>query len=229
MGRPQTARSLLLFAALVGFAYWLGALARSGIAFEQLADLPKWLLIVWKGLATGLLVLSAFAAARTRHLRQLAVATGVIWFADLWLAGGFLVLSGFIFVSAHLIAIHAYAAMPARAPLTAMSWLLQAVAVVIGTATIAAGFYLGLPVLFALFPMFSAICAVFAARSTMPLLLSALGTLVFFVSDATVVLSAELAGGRVAWGWLSWLTYFAGLGMVVAGIVCASERERRNP
>lgn len=227
MARPQIARTLLALAALVGLAYWLGALARSGIAFEQLADLPKWLVIGWKGLATGLLVLSAFAAANTRPLRLLAGAVAVIWFADLWLAAGYTVLAGCIFVAAHLIAIRAYAAMPARAPRPLLAWVLQAAAVLAAAGTVATALHIGAPPLFALFPVFSALCAVFAARSTMPLLLNATGMLVFFVSDAAVVLTVGAEGARAAWGWLTWLSYFAGLCMVVAGIVRAGPRAMR--
>lgn len=227
--RPVAARWLLALAALVGAAYWAGALARSGIAFDQLAALPKPAVVAWKGLATGLLVLSAFAAARTRWCRLLAWAVAVIWFADLWLAVGYTVTAGVIFVVAHLMAIRAYIAMAVSHPLTGSSWALQAIAAIAGAAVVGAAFRREVPVLFALYPAFSAICALVAARSSMPLMLSAFGTLVFFVSDAVVVLSFASENGRTWWGWLSWFTYFAGLTLVVSGIVTAAERtEARN-
>lgn len=222
MTRNSLARVLLVLGAAAGAGYWLGALARAGIGFEQLADLPKASIVTWKGIATGLLVLSAFAAANTRPLRQLAISVAIIWLADLWLALGYMVTSGVIFVTAHLVALHAYATMGKPGPHGIGSSCVQVLAVVAAAIVVAAGFHLDLPVLFALYPVFSAACALVAARSTMPLLLSAAGMLVFFVSDAVVVLSVVSEAGRTGWGWLSWLTYFGGLTMVVGGILAAS-------
>lgn len=168
MATARTQPPLVIwFAAIIlGCIYFLGALGRSGVAFETFAYWPKALVIALKGAATGLLVVVAWLSATSRPQSLLAVSLSIIWLADITLALGAVHLSGTIFVVAHLVAIAAYWQL--RSPEKAMP-LFRAFAfaiVLFGMAsiTIPAQFF-PLSMLLVLFPFFSLLSAAAALLS----------------------------------------------------------------
>ncbi len=227
LSQSTTKRRLLAAAIVVGMVYWLGSMGRSGIAFPEFADWPKPLVIALKATATGLLVAAAWVAATTPVRRLLAISLSVIWVADIVLAVRFVVLAGMIFVVAHVIAITAYAKvrdprkatppyliLSASVPVVGMAWLLFATQ---GTE---------ISLLMSLFPAFSLVSAAVALQSRYPLWSLGAGTVIFSLSDIVGVMSLTLENG-IGLSWLVWLTYFAGLSLIVWTLIQAPEPE--NP
>lgn len=216
--RPQGAQTIWLIAVALGLAYWLGALGRADIAFQSLSTLPKAAVVTGKCLATGALVAAAFLAANTSAKRLMARAIAIIWVADLTLALGHAQLSGYIFVAAHLLAIGAFLRMPKRTTGRALAAVPGLAAWCCGIAGAIAAYRMGAGWLMATFPLFSATAALIAGRTVLPLVFVGGGYAVFFISDVVVVLAISADRGA-EWGWLSWLTYFGGLSMIVHGLI----------
>lgn len=224
MDQGSTARNLWLIAVALGAAYWLGAAARSGIGFAFLADLPKALVIAWKCAATGTLVLSTFFAVRRTSLQRMTAVFAMIWLADLILALGQAVVSGVVFAGAHLMAMSVILKHGRREHHKAAAWALAVGVLALAAASLVTVWQLGGSLLFAIFPLVSAITTALAARSALPLALVALGYGIFFLSDAAVVIAMSLPGGARSWGWFSWLTFFGGLVLISRGLAVAVGR-----
>lgn len=216
---PITPRSTVIWIAtcLIGFGYWLGALARSGIVFDALADLPTYVLVPWKGACTAGLALSVAVASRGPAANRLALALAISAVADMLLAAGQLIVCGVLFSISHLIAISVFwshrdrsAASVRRAAATmvpvasfALSWL-----AIRGTE---------LPFYFALYPLLSGIMAASAIVSRFPVWLCGLGAVVFICSDVLVVAWLGVLARDPSFGFLTWLTYFVGYAMLARG------------
>lgn len=213
--------SIAIWAAtcVVGFGYWLGALARSGIAFHSLADLPALILVPWKGACTLGLALSVAAARQGRAGSIVAGALTISAIADMLLAAGSMIASGVLFSLSHLIAISVFwqrrdrsASLVRRVaagmvPVTSFALSLLAIR---GT---------GLPIYFALYPLLSGIMAATAIVSRFPVWLCGLGAVIFICSDVLVVAWLGVLGRDPSLGFLTWLTYFAGYAMIARGAV----------
>lgn len=218
----HTARlsSLLWIAAvLLGTLYWCGAMGRSGLAFEAFADWPKHWVIALKGAATGALVAAVWLCATSTAKRLLALSLSVIWTADIVLALGQIILSGFIFVGAQLLAMAAY--WRARsAQKAAPQFLLMAAAIVVFGmgGFIWAAQDLGITPMMLLFPIFSLLSAALALLSHFRFWPLAAGTIIFSLSDSLGVLSLSAPDG-LDFRWLVWTTYFGGLAMISWSLV----------
>jgi hypothetical protein len=224
LDQGSTARNLWLLAVALGATYWFGAAARSGIGFAFLADLPRALVIAWKCAATGMLVLSTFFAVRGTGLQRMTAVFAMIWLADLILALGQAVVSGVVFACAHVVAASVILKHGRREHDKVAAWALATGVLALALASLVAVWQLGGSLLFAVFPLCSAIATALAARSTLPLALVALGYGIFFLSDAAVVVAMASPGGAKPWGWFSWLTFFGGLALMSRGLAVASGR-----
>lgn len=218
--REYVVKILLLFALVLGTAYWFGALARSGYAFELLIDIPRSLVIVWKSICTGLLVAACWLIATSRVRIILASGLSTIWIADIALALGYVTIAGVIFVIAHMLAILAYSYARDK---EAFSYVRLFAAVSIPVLTLSIVFVATLKtnisVMLLLFPLFSACVASVAVLSRFSIWLCGCGTLIFVLSDITFVIASNNVGEANSVGWLVWLTYFMGLWLIATGIV----------
>lgn len=223
----KSAARLLWFAAIAaGTLYWLGSLGRSGVAFHELAAWPKLFVVALKATATGLLVLASWAVARRNDTWLVTAALAIIWLADIVLALGYAVPSGFIFVLAHAVAIFAYLRCLSREKLRAG---MIAVAAAMPTIGMAIHVYvtgaLNLSPLFTVFPLFSLLVAMVATLSRFPFWPLAAGTILFPVSDIVGIYSLYAHEGHSI-AWLTWFSYFGGLALIVLGLIAAPDPEK---
>jgi hypothetical protein len=212
--RPKLQFALWAGAVIAGFAYLLGALGRSGVAFEDFAQWPKAGVIALKCTATGLLVAVAWLSAISRPRTLLALSLSIIWLADLILALGAIMLSGTIFVAAHLVALAAYHQLRSPDKNTANYHVMGLVIIISGMAcTIIPALFFPMSTLMMLFPLFSLISAAAALRSRFPFWTLGAGTIIFPMSDVLGVVMLSAPHG-VALSWLVWTTYFCGLALI---------------
>ena len=201
-------------AVIAGFVYLLGALGRSGVAFEDFAQWPKTGVVALKCTATGLIVAVAWLSATSRPRTLLALSLSIIWLADLILALGAVVLSGTIFVAAHLVAIAAYHQLRSPNKNTALYHAMGIIVILSGMAgTIIPALFFPISTLMMLFPLFSLISAAAALRSRFPFWTLGAGTIIFSMSDILGVIALSAPHG-VALFWLVWTTYFCGLALI---------------
>ena len=209
--------------------YFFGALARSGVAFDVLESLPKTFVIYWKAVCELLLVFVAWMVAESRTSRVLALAVTIIFVADMFLALGAVSMAGFIFVIAHLISVYAYLKSPSSSPANstinaAIKWLsiipISLVILLIVWSLSKSTFQL-----IALFPAFSALVAYSALRSSYPIAMTGIGTVLFWISDCVFVVTVLVTGDATSVGWLVWLTFSSGLLLIVLGLMTKSRRE----
>ena len=97
-------RNLWLTAIVVGVIYWIGSLARSGLAFEELASLPKPLIVATKGLFSALLAMSVFAARKGSASNMVGAALVISAIGDMLLVTAGSAAGGLAFAFAHLLA-----------------------------------------------------------------------------------------------------------------------------
>lgn len=216
---------------ILGLTYWLGAMARSGVAFHGLAVLDFKFVVIWKLLSAGFLALCVVTAAWAARSKPaivswpmilLASAFGVIVLADYLLALKHVTLSGFVFIIAHILAICAYYLAREKRPI--ISRLRQTISglsiLLPGLIVIMAGVITkttDLSPALAVFPVFSALAASFALRSHFPVYLTGLGSVIFMMSDVSFVLGSLSAHGAAHVGWVVWICYFAGLALMARG------------
>lgn len=213
----RRSRILWTAAVLVGLVYWLGALARSGIAFEELTTIPKPFIVATKGTFSLLLALSVLAASRGGASRLIALALAVSAVGDMLLVTVGSVAGGAAFALAHVIAGGAYAAhrdTTARTP----RWLAAAAVPLIAVALS----WLVLrgtdqPPAMALFPLISGGMAALAILSRFPLWLSGLGAAIFVISDVLFLADLGILHRSGALGYLTWASYAVGYAMVAVG------------
>ena len=205
--------------------YFFGALARSGVAFEVLESLPKTFVISWKAICELLLVFVAWTVAESRTSRVLALAVTIIFVADMFLALGAVSMAGFIFVIAHLFSIYAYSRSPSlspvNSPIKGLSFLpITLVVLLIVWSLLKSDFQL-----IVLYPAFSALVAYSALRSSYPIAMTGIGTVLFWMSDFVFVVAVLVTGDATPIGWLVWLTFSSGLLLIVLGLMVKSRRE----
>lgn len=212
---------------LLGAAYWLGALARSGIAFPALAHLPASVLIPWKGACTLGLALSLAAASKARPIRLLAFALLISAVADMVLATKAMVAAGLLFSVSHLIAIRVF--WRNRADPITPQWRAVAVAVPMASfgLSLAAIHGTNVPLYFALYPLLSGIMAATALLSRFPRWLCGLGATIFICSDVLVLAWLGVLARDPGFGFLTWLSYFTGYALLARGAAIADLAQLR--
>ena len=208
-------------AVAIGAIYMLGALARSGVAFAPLAELPKWLVVATKGVFSLSLALSVFMARNGRQSQLIAAALAISAVADVLLVTVGLVPSGIAFVAAHCLAVAAYAG--TRDPDTGVALLAGAVAVpvvavLLSCWALAAG---GQSVGIGFFAIISGTMAAFAVLSRFPRHLNGLGAIIFVASDVLVFADIGVLHRSGAFGWLTWACYATGYALVARGSITA--------
>lgn len=217
----KTSTTIWALTCTLGLGYWLSALARSGIAFPPLANLPASVLIPWKGACTLGLALSLVAASRARPIRLLALALAISAVADMVLVTKAMVAAGLLFSVSHLIAITVFWRNRAK-PITPLR---RAVAVAVPLVSfglsLAAIHSTNVPLVFAFYPLLSGIMAATAILSRFPLWLSGLGAVIFICSDVLVLAWLGMLAGDPGFGFLTWLSYFVGYAMLARGAAIA--------
>jgi YhhN family len=210
-----------LIAVFIGAIYMLGALARSGVAFAQLAELPKWLVVALKGCFSACLALSVFLARNGRATQYIAVALAVSAVADVLLVTVGLVPSGFAFAIAHCFAIAAYST--TRDSEASLVRVIGAIAIPIIAAVLscwalaAGGHSIGI----GFFPIISGTMASFAVLSRFPVHLNGLGAIIFLASDVLVFADIGVLQRSGELGWLTWACYAGGYALVARGAIKA--------
>ncbi len=212
-------RTIWRIAVILGFVYWIGALARSGVAFEELAGLPKPLIVAIKGLFSLLLALSVLIARKGRASFLIGIALAISAFADMALVTIGTVAGGVGFAAAHGFAGYAYF-ITRRA---SNHWLRWTAAVAVPIVSVGAS-YLVLrntdqPIVLALFPIVSGGMATLAILSRFPLWLSGLGAAIFVLSDILFLAHIGILQSSGSLGYLTWASYAIGYAMVAKGAV----------
>lgn len=218
MDRPNSvSRNLWLTAILVGVIYWIGSLARSGIAFEALASLPKPLIVATKGLFSALLAISVFAARKGPASNMVGAGLAISAVGDMLLVTIGSAAGGLAFAVAHVLAGYAYAK-NRRENNSAILWLFAIAVPLIAVVSS----YLMLRgsdqnILMSLFPLISASMAALAILSRFPLWLSGLGAAIFVASDVLFLADLGILRHSGEWGFLTWASYAVGYAMVARG------------
>ena len=200
-------------------------MARSGLAFEVLADLPKSSIILWKVAAEACLVGAVIITAQTKTALRLSAYIFVIFIADIILALGAISIAGLLFALAHLFAAFTYIRLPSppKRPLGSNILAFLPIIAVVGMVL-----YFILTHRFqilVLFPIFSAIAALGALRSPYSTLSVGLGAVIFWLSDLIFVLAVILKGDATSAGWLVWLSFSAGLLLIALGFIKQHARQ----
>ena len=220
--RHRWSRSIWWGTVVLGFAYWLGALARSGIAFHGLADLPLALLVPWKGACTLGLAVSVALASQRKPTRLFALALMISAVADMLLPIGALVLSGLLFSISHLIAIIVFWRNRAGSVSALRRIVAFAVPVLTSGLSLLALYGTGQPMIFVLYPFLSGIMATTAILSRFPIWLSGLGAAIFVCSDVLVLAWMGVWERDNSFNFLAWLTYFGGYALLARGAMLAA-------
>lgn len=222
----SAARLLWAGALVLGAAYFVTALARSGVMFEPLAAIPKPLVVAWKGTFTFLLAASVFVSGRMRAARLVAGALAVSAVADMLLAAVGVLAGGLCFALAHAIAILAYAGSPGLTisrPRALAAAAFPILATLAACALLAAA---GRPWAMGLFVILSGTMAASALLSRFPLWLTGLGAVIFTLSDVLFFADLALFDGAARLGWLTWLCFAAGYALVARGAIQFNEARR---
>lgn len=203
-------------------------MARSGIAFDSLAALPKSSVILWKAAAEICLVIAVFITARSKTALKLSFYVFLIFIADIILALGAVSLAGLLFALAHLYAAFTYTASPITSKrtvglnITALLPLIAVLGIVLNLA-LTSRFQI-----LALFPIFSAIAAFAALRSPYPKLCVGLGAVIFWLSDMVFILAVIFQGNATSVGWLVWLSFSTGLLLITLGFINYHRRPQED-
>ena len=210
--------AFLMLGAILCCTYFLGAMARSGIAFERLTSIPKLLILTWKVFAELFLLAAAIFVSHSKSNKGLAIYVCVIVIAEIVLALEQVQIAGLIFILAHLIAMIVYSKclkLPNSAIVTTIS--LIPIMAVLGLLT-----YLYSNNQFqvlALFPLFSAGAAFAAINSDYRWFLNGAGATILWMSDMLFVIAMIFTGDATSVGWLVWLTFSFGLTLIVLGLI----------
>lgn len=213
----RVSRNLWLTAVFVGIVYWFGSLARSGVAFADLASLPHALVVATKGLFSVLLAVSVFAARKGRASAMVGAALAISAVGDMLLVTLGSAAGGMAFALAHLVAGYAYAT-TRRADNSAPVWIFAMAVPVIAVAC--SCFVLwgsDQNMLLSLFPLLSASMAALAILSRFPIWLSGPGAAIFVASDVLFLADLGMLQHSGAWGFLTWASYAVGYAMVARG------------
>lgn len=227
MDQPnKMSQRLWLIAIFVGAIYWVGSLARSGVAFEELAALPKPLIVATKGLFSVLLAISVFAARKGLASQMVGTALAISAVGDMLLVTVGSAAGGLAFAIAHLVAGYAYAT-NRRENNTAALWIAASAVPLIAVISS----YLMLRgsdqnILISLFPLLSASMAALAILSRFPLWLSGLGAAIFVASDVLFLADLGILRRSGEWGFLTWASYAVGYAMVARGAAFFGTNDR---
>lgn len=226
-GKLGTAYAAML---VIGGTYWLTAMARSGIAFEHLADLPSTLIVSWKGsCAAGLALLVLLRTSGDTRV-FLGGSLALIAVADVLLATRGLMSGGTVFVLAHMVAIIGYIRLRSRqlsAVILMLAFAVPVLAVVgVALAVTAKSMH---PIHLA-YPAISGTMAACALISRFNRWKCGLGASLFVLSDVLFFWDFGFYDGSGALGWLVWPAYFTGIALIAAGAIegIPSERENRG-
>ncbi|MBA4045441.1 MAG: hypothetical protein C0471_13625 [Erythrobacter sp.] len=217
VGPHPTSRLIWLAAVVLGCAYFLTALGRSGVMFEHLAVIPKPIIVAWKGAFTVLLAASVCMASMNRSARLISGALAISAVADMLLVTVGIVAGGMGFAVAHALAILAYVGYrsPRRSP--ARSTIAVAFPLLMTLGNCALLWSAGKPWAIGMFVLLSSSMAASALLSRFPIWLSGLGAMVFVLSDALFFADLALFGGSGKLGWLTWACYATGYALVARG------------
>ncbi len=213
------AMRIWIFAIVLGFGYWLGSLACSGVALHELAALPKPLVVGWKGASVLALALSALAGRNSGAALGIALALAVSAVADMLLVSVGIIAGGAMFIIAHAIATAAYLSIRDQTAGTVRKLAALAVPVCAVATSFLALQSSEKPLVLALYPIASGVMAGSAILSRFPLLLSGLGATIFVASDVLFLADIGILHGSGRLGFLTWTTYFAGYALVALGAV----------
>lgn len=221
--------SLVVWLATIalGFGYWLGALGRSGVAFQDLAGLSDAVLVPWKGACTLGLALSLALAGRGVPLRLLAFALTISAVADMLLSTGAMVLSGGLFSVSHVIVIAVFWRNRASDLSITRRVVALAVPVLAFSLSVLALYGTGQPMVFAIYPLLSGIMATAAILSRYPVWLCGLGAATFVCSDVLVLAWMGVFERDNSLNYLTWLSYFGGYALLVRGALLAASNQAR--
>ena len=215
-GRAGPAFAALL---VIGALYWLTAMARSGIAFGQLADLPAGLVVGWRTAVVAGLALLVLIRTQGDIRVLLGGSLALIALADFLLATKGLMAGGTVFVAAHILAIVLYLRYrdPAAPQRVRAAALAVPVLAVLGVAiAINAG---GQHPVHLAYPAISGSMAACAIGSRFPRWLCGLGASLFVLSDVIFFWDFAFFDGSGALGWLVWASYFSGIALIALGAI----------
>jgi len=218
-GLYKVALFLWSLSALLCGMYFLTAMARSGVAFEQLSSLPKLLILLWKGAAEVLLVIAVCLTAKSHLARKLVFTVVLIVVADIFLAIGMLPLAGGLFILAHFLAMLIYLRLAPNADVKFRLKLLSLMPLGLVFMLLLWSLQVDKFQMLVVFPIFSALAAFGALRSTYPLLSNGLGYVIFWLSDMIFVVAILFWGDATLVGWLVWLSFSSGLLLIVRGLL----------
>ncbi len=222
------ARHIWRLAIVLGVLYWLSALARSGVAFQPLAELPKWLVVAWKGTFSACLALSVFSARNGQTGQLIATALAISAVADVLLVTVGLVASGVAFAAAHGFAIMAYARERDADVSTGrliMALMIPVIAVALSIFALGnSGANIGI----GFFPIISGTMAAMAVISRFPLRLNGLGATIFVASDVLVFVDIGVLQNSGTFGWLTWACYAGGYILVARGAIVYQSSSLRS-
>jgi uncharacterized membrane protein YhhN len=222
------ARHIWRLAILLGVIYWLSALARSGVAFLPLAELPKWLVVAWKGTFSACLALSVFSARNGQPSQLIAAALAISAVADVLLVTVGVVASGLAFAAAHCFAIMAYARERDTGVSTdrlIMALMIPVIAVALSVFALRHG---GLNIGIGFFPVISGTMAAMAVISRYPLRLNGLGAAIFVASDVLFFFDVGVLQNSGTFGWLTWACYAGGYILVARGAIDYQSSSERS-
>jgi uncharacterized membrane protein YhhN len=218
MDKPNAiSRNLWLIAVFIGVVYWIGSLARSGVAFEQLESLPKPIVVATKGLFSALLAASVLAARKGSASLMVGAALAISAVGDMLLVTIGSAAGGLAFALAHLLAGYAYA-QNRRETNSAIIWVIAFAVPLIAIVSS----YLVLRgsdqnILMSLFPLISGSMAALAILSRFPRWLSGLGAAIFVASDVLFLADLGILRRSGELGFLTWASYAVGYTMIARG------------
>ncbi len=215
-GRPGPAFAALL---VMGAAYWLTAMARSGVAFQHLADLPTMLVI--GGKTACILGLALLVLLRTSgDIRwMLGGSLVLIALADFLLATRGLMSGGTFFVLAHVLAIVFYCRYCDRSAGASVKLAALAVPVLAVLAVAVSVNAAGLHPVHLAYPAISGSMAACAIASRFPRWNNGLGASLFVMSDVIFFWDFGFYNGSGTLGWMVWLCFFAGIALIAHGAI----------
>jgi hypothetical protein len=204
---------------VIGGTYWLTAMARSGIAFDHLADLPQALIVSWKGASAAGLALLVLLRTSGDTRWFLGGSLMLIAIADVLLVMRGLMSGGTVFVLAHVLAIIGYF----RCRDGRASALTRIVAFSVPVLTIV-GVSLAVTAksmhsIHLAYPAISGTMAACAIASRYNPLKCGLGAVLFVLSDVLFFWDFGFFDGSGAMGCLVWPAYFLGLALIAAGAI----------
>lgn len=219
--QPHFGRLGVAYAAVlvIGGTYWLAEIARSGMAFEHLADLPLGLTASWRSASVAGLAL--LVLLRTAGVTRVCLggSLALIAAADILLSTKGLMSGGTVYVLAHIVAITGYVLLRDHRAGTPVRLIALAVPILAVLGVAAAVTAASMHPVHLLYPAISGSMAAWALTSRFNRLTIGLGATLFVVSDVLLFWDFAFYEGTRALGWLIWPAYFGGLALIAAGAI----------